>query len=160
MGERLIFSPCNSVFLAAVWCTMKITLEARPTTTTTHTAHCEKLVNKKRACTCGCCHRAVPLWIGSRAIAWLSKDFKTYSCGELYPNTTKKAAGVGLARGQEPWHPSLGQLQVPLENFLHPTLQLKKLGPNGVANLPLATDSISVGNVNGSAGEMEYSVLL
>lgn len=93
-------------------------------------------------------------------ITWLSKDFKAYICGELYPNTTKKAQGWGWLGDRDPWHPRLRQLQVPLENFLHPTLQLKKLVQNGGPNLSQATESISVGNVDGSYGEMEYSPLL
>lgn len=66
----------------------------------------------------------------------------------------------GDDQGTRPLAPKLRQLQVPLENFLHPTLQLKKQGQNGEPNLSRATESISVGSVDGCYGEMEYSVLL
>lgn len=139
MGERIIFSPCNSVFFTAVLCTMKIALEAPTHPTPTHTAHCGKLVNKKKAWPCG-----VALQIGSGAITWFSKAFQPYSSGDLYPNTTKKAAGLGLVSGQDPGHPRLRESEVLLENPLHPTLQLGKLGQNAGYYLSQTTESISV----------------
>lgn len=80
----------------------------------------------------------------SGAITWFSKAFQPYSSGDLYPNTTKKAAGLGLVSGQDPGHPRLREPEVLLENPLHPTLQLGKLGQNAGYYLSQTTESISV----------------
>lgn len=105
MGERIIFSPCNSVFLTAVLCTMKLTSEAPTPTPLPPPPHSplSKVGKQENGVHMGllspsCCFVD---WLGSHPLA--QQRFPNLQRWRaLYPNTSKKASGGGLARGQDP----------------------------------------------------------